>query len=153
MEIRIKQADSQDLDQVAPLFDRYRQYYHQPPDAELARDFIAQRMAASESVILLALVGQQAAGFIQFYPTFSSVSACRIWILNDLFVHPDQRKQGVARALMSAGEEWARSTGACGLVLETMPDNKPAQNLYEDLGWRRGETWHYELVLDPDKLG
>ena len=109
MEVRVRQADRHDLDQVAPLFDRYRQYYHQPADAELARNFIAQRLDASESVILLALVGQQPSGFIQFYPAFSSVSACRIWILNDLYVHPDQRRQGVARALMSAAVSGAGS--------------------------------------------
>ncbi len=56
---------------VAGLFDSYRQFYHQPPDLEGARQFIAERLRADESVIFLALDGQASApralGFVQLY--------------------------------------------------------------------------------------
>lgn len=144
MSIVIKQATHDDLGTVAVLFDRYRQFYHQAPDLGLATRFIGDRLAARESVIFLALLDHNPAGFVQLYPAFSSVSARRIWILNDLYVDASARRRGVAAALMEAAETWAREEGAARLVLETMPDNRPAQALYEARGWTRGVTWHYE---------
>jgi len=148
MALSVRRAVAADLEIVADLFDQYRQFYHQPSDLELARRFIGERLEREESVLFLAETGGNAVGFIQLYPAFSSVSARRIWILNDLFVAPAGRRRGVGRRLMEAVAVWAGDDGAARLVLETMPDNRPAQALYEELGWRRGETWHYELALD-----
>ena len=90
-----------DVDAVAPLFDAYRQFYQQPSDPALARAFIAERLARSESVIFLAERDGQAVGFVQLYPLFSSTAARprRLWLLNDLFVSPvGPRRRGGARA-------------------------------------------------------
>ncbi|MCA6518160.1 MAG: GNAT family N-acetyltransferase, partial [Pseudanabaena sp. M110S1SP2A07QC] len=44
-------------------------------------------------------------------------------ILNDLFVDAPYRKQGIAKLLMSAAEQFARETGAIRLVLSTQISN------------------------------
>src|SRR6266446_5967500 len=101
----VRRADSgkRDIDLIAPLFDSYRQFYDEPADAELAAAFIRDRLQAKESVIFLAEESdegtREALGFVQLYPSFSSVAACRIWVLNDLFVAPEARGRGVGRAL------------------------------------------------------
>lgn len=123
------------LDVVARLFDQYRGFYGQPSDPALARDFIRERMERDESVILLAWVDDAAVGFTQSYPAFSSVSASRVWILNDLLVLPEARRMGVARALLSSAAEFARADGALRLELETDHDNASAQALYRAMGW------------------
>ena len=123
------------LDVVARLFDQYRGFYGQPSDPALARDFIRERMERDESVILLAWVDDAAVGFTQLYPAFSSVSASRVWILNDLLVMPEARRMGVARALLSSAAEFARADGALRLELETDHDNASAQALYRAMGW------------------
>ncbi|MEJ2789950.1 MULTISPECIES: GNAT family N-acetyltransferase [unclassified Pseudoxanthomonas] len=123
------------LDVVARLFDQYRGFYGQPSDPALARDFIRERMERDESVILLAWVDDAAVGFTQLYPAFSSVSASRVWILNDLLVLPEARRMGVARALLSSAAEFARADGALRLELETDHDNASAQALYRAMGW------------------
>lgn len=123
------------LDVVARLFDQYRGFYGQPSDPALARDFIRERMERDESVILLAWVDDAAVGFTQLYPAFSSVSASRVWILNDLLVLPEARRMGVARALLSSAAEFARADGALRLELETDHDNASAQALYQAMGW------------------
>ncbi|TQM06963.1 acetyltransferase (GNAT) family protein [Pseudoxanthomonas sp. 3HH-4] len=123
------------LDVVARLFDQYRGFYGQPSDPALARDFIRERMERDESVILLAWVDDAAVGFTQLYPAFSSVSASRVWILNDLLVLPEARRKGVARALLSAAADFARADGALRLELETDPDNATAHALYRAMGW------------------
>lgn len=123
------------LDVVARLFDQYRGFYGQPSDLATATAFIRARMERDESVIFLAWNDEAAVGFTQLYPAFSSVSASRVWILNDLLVVPEARRKGVARALLSAAAEFARADGALRLELETDHDNATAQALYRAMGW------------------
>jgi GNAT superfamily N-acetyltransferase len=72
----------------------------------------------------------------------------RLWILNDLFVTPTARKQGVGEALLEHARRLALETGARGLMLETAVENVTAQRLYERLGWRR-EVDFYTYYLCP----
>ena len=127
---------------VAPLFDQYRVFYRQPSDPPLAHAFIAERVANRESVIFLALRDGEPVGFTQLYPSFSSVSARRTWILNDLYVVPSCRGQGVGSALLERARAHAQETGAKGLGLQTAVDNLNAQRLYEALGYRRSEGFY-----------
>ena len=83
----------------------------------------------------------RAVGFVQLYPVFSSLSMRPQWILSDLYVAPEARKQGAGAALMNRARELARATGADGLMLETAVDNLTAQKLYEELGYKRDEEF------------
>lgn len=133
--MQLRRATVKDVDAIAPLFDRYRQFYEQTPDAAKAREFIQARLSADESVIFIAEDQGQVLGFTQLFPSFSSVGAARAWILNDLYVLPEARRQGVARALLDAAADFGRSTGAARLELETDHDNRSAQALYRHMGW------------------
>src|SRR6185436_7970368 len=114
---------------IAPLFDSYRQFYGKPPDAQLAAGFICERLQARESVIFLAEGSGEALGFVQLFPSFTSVAARRLWVLNDLFVAPAARGSGVGRALMEAARKHAIGTGAKRLTLETTTENRTAWSL------------------------
>jgi ribosomal protein S18 acetylase RimI-like enzyme len=143
-DIVILRARAEHVDEVAPLFDLYRQFYDKGPDAPGARAFMNQRLAGGDSVVFLARRDHITVGFTQLYPTFTSVGMGRVWHLNDLFVSPDCRRSGVARTLMRHAMEFARRTGALRVTLETARDNEPAQRLYEALGFERGEKfWKY----------
>ena len=100
-DIQVKYATPDDLEALVPLFDAYRVFYEKPSDLKLARSFLTERLQLRESVILLAVTASgEAVGFTQLYPSFSSVSARRIWILNDLYVAEQARGSGAAQALM-----------------------------------------------------
>ncbi len=144
----VTQAALDDLDALTPLFDAYRVFYGKPSDPDAAREFLRERLALRESVIFIAHdAGGKALGFTQLYPCFSSVSARRLWILNDLFVAESARGRGVARALMEAARKLALQTGAIRLVLQTASDNTRAQRLYESLGYVRSQGM-YEYALE-----
>ena len=140
----IVRASLEHIELVAPLFEAYRQFYRQPPEVEAARRFLTERLTGNESVLFLALSEGVGVGFTQLYPSFSSLSLKRLWILNDLFVAAPARKQGVGEALLERAMQFAMETSAQGLILETGVDN-PARQLYERLGWKRDETLHYFL--------
>ena len=144
--VRIVRATAQDVERISPLFDAYRQFYKQKPDLARARAFIGERLKRDESVIFLALAGEEAVGFVQLYPCFSSTAMKGMWILNDLFVVLEARRGGAARALMERARQWAIETKADGLWLETAVDNHPAQRLYESLGWKRDNDFYRYLM-------
>ncbi len=149
--INIRQAKLDDLDALIPLFDSYRQFYGQPSDLALARSFLSERLRHQQSVIFLAFDEQQrAVGFTQLYPSFSSVSAARIFILNDLFVSPDARRSGIGSGLLRAAANFGRTANALRLELSTAETNRAAQTLYEREGWQRGSGYYvYDLQLQP----
>jgi GNAT superfamily N-acetyltransferase len=137
---------------IAPLFDLYRQFYKQSSDVDGATRFLSERLSRDESVIFLALkdaaCSHPALGFTQLYPSFSSTSMRRLWILNDLYVVSAARKHGVGRALMDRARQFAIETGAEGLALETATDNFTAQRLYESLHWKKDDVYfRYNLVV------
>lgn len=132
-----------DLDVIAPLFDAYRQFYGQPPDLTLARDFIQDRLEGNESVVLLAMDEQQnVIGFCQLYPTFCSVEARPIYSLHDLFVLPSARRYGAGKLLLRAAEKLAGQRGKARMDLMTARNNEPAQAAYESLGWVRDDVFY-----------
>ena len=148
-EIVTARAAIGDLDDLVPLFDAYRRFYEASSDHAAARAFLTDRIERDESVIFLAYAAPHLpVGFTQLYPSFSSVSLKRLWILNDLFVSSDVRRGGVGRALLERARQHAVETGAKGLVLSTGVMNKPAQTLYESCGWLRDdEFFQYHLFF------
>ena len=138
----VRQATVDDLDLIVPMFDAYRQFYRQAPDLALARSFLLERFRHNQSVIFLALDENGAPlGFTQLYPSFSSASARRIFILNDLFVVPGARRRKAGHALLAAAAEFGKKVGAARLTLSTALDNSTAQSLYEFAGWQRDRVF------------
>ncbi|SEA21946.1 GNAT family N-acetyltransferase [Paenibacillus sp. 276b] len=165
MAYRIRLAELSDVNGVAQLFNDYRMFYDQPTDLKGASEYIKERMERNESVILVAeseletekeeecsltnkpLAGEFG-GFIQLYPSFSSVSMRPIWVLNDLYVHADHRKRGIARKLLEAARLWGNESGAVRIVLSTAISNKKAQVLYESEGYTLDTKFmYYELHI------
>lgn len=148
--MKIAQATIEQLNDVAFLFNQYRIFYRQPEDLDSAQKFIQERLQHQDAVIFLAMEDEQPVGYTQLFPTCSSVSMQRVWILNDLFVLPEKRNQGIAKALMNRATEHAKSTNAARLILATEVTNTIGQNLYESMGYRRSDDfYHYMLKINP----
>ena len=144
MNFTIRTATLADADKITALFNDYRVFYAQASDMQLAHEFITQRLKNNESVVFYAEDGQgKALGFTELYPSFSSVSAQRCWILNDLFVSAKARRLGVAKQLMEAAKQFATDSQAKSINLETSADNLHAQALYESLGYEKINGVHF----------
>lgn len=146
--LKVERATRHELHVLVPLFAGYLRFYGKAVDEARIRAFLGERLQRDESAVFLAFRGGQALGFVQLYPAFASLSLAPSWILNDLFVAPEARGSGVARALMLAARQLAEDTGAAELFLQTAHDNLPAQRLYEGLGWTRDEQFRV-YTLDP----
>ncbi|MFJ8161627.1 GNAT family N-acetyltransferase [Streptomyces sp. NPDC096136] len=139
----VRVAGEADLDVAAELFRGYLDFYEvDVEDPGRPREFLAERIAKDESLVLLAEVaGAGTVGFAQVYRTFSSLTLRPAWVLNDLYVAPSGRRTGAGRALLREVLERAREAGVAGVQLETAYDNHVAQGLYESEGFVR-EGFH-----------
>ena len=138
MEVTIRRATIDDIEEIAKLFDAYRVIFEQGSNLSLAQEFLGDRLSNSESVIFCAYtLDERCAGFAQLYPSFSSVSAKRIWILNDLFVSEFVRGMGIGTKLLSEIQAFGEETQAKGILIETTVSNTGAQKLYESNGYQK----------------
>lgn len=149
---RIERVVLDDLERLIPLFDEYRVFYGAASDREGARAFLADRLKLNESVILMVVEGEgdekRSRGFTQLYPSFSSVTMERLWILNDLFVTEGLRGHGLGSKLLDSARDHALSTNTKGLSLTTMTENVGAQRLYEAHGYLRDDEFYtYNLFF------
>lgn len=118
--MEIVKATRKYIDDVTGLFDEYRKFYGQESDVKGAEDFLTGLITSNQSVIFLALSdNKEPAGFVQLYPYFTSVGMQRAWILNDLFVKEEFRKQGVAQKLIEMTKNFCANTDAKYIMLET----------------------------------
>jgi len=147
MNMEIRKASVEDAAIVALLFDSYRSFYKQAPDVDAAFNFIKERLQQNESVIFIAFIKDNAVGFVQLYPIFTSVGMKRAWLLNDLYIHVSSRGKGVATALLDAAKEFAKNTGSKWLMLQTASDNYTAQTLYKKNGWKKETDVFYRFDL------
>lgn len=147
--IRIRPATVDDLDALASLFDAYRQFYAQAADLPKALAYLAERIVRRDAELLLALAPDgQALGFAQLYPALCSVDVAAYGVLYDLYVVPQARRAGVARALLQAARDTAVSRHWSRLELSTANDNHAAQRLYESMGWQHDRVFRtYKLDL------
>ena len=147
MEITIRRGTTEDIEEIAKLFDAYRVFFGQGSDLLLAQEFLGRRLRNSESVVYCAFTSdERCVGFAQLYPSFSSVSARRIWILNDLFVPGPFRGMGIGTRLLGEIEAFGNETRAKGILIETKASNAGAQKLYESSGYQKvTDRFFYEL--------
>lgn len=141
-DLQIQRATSHELADLVPLFAGYLRFYGKPAEPARIASFLGDRLKGGQSVVFLAYRGEQALGFVQLYPTFSSLALAPAWILNDLYVAPQARGSGAGKALMDAARGLAAETGASELQLQTARDNHVAQRLYERLGYQRDDAFH-----------
>jgi len=103
--MQITQVTERDLDQLLPLMRAYCDFYEASPTDEdllaLCRMLIADPEREGLQLIARDPAGR-ATGFATLYWTWSTTSASRIGVMNDLFVVEGARGAGIAEALIRA---------------------------------------------------
>jgi GNAT superfamily N-acetyltransferase len=137
-----------DLGELLPLLRAYADFYEVSPSDEallgLSRALIAD--PEREGMQFLARDGEgRAIGFATVYWLWSTTSATRIGLMNDLFVAPEGRGSGAAEALIERCRAACRERGASKLTWQTAKDNARAQAVYDRIGGERQEWLDYSL--------
>ncbi len=140
--MEIVRAEIQNIPDLIPLFDGYRIFYRQQSDYVSAKQFLTERITKNESIIFMLYENENAIGFTQLFPLFSSVSMQPMYLLNDLYIEKNYRGQGYGKLLIDEAKKLCRSKNFKGLALQTEQDN-PAQRLYEREGFIKDPDLHY----------
>jgi GNAT superfamily N-acetyltransferase len=146
--VHIAVVTETDLPDLLPLVRAYCDFYEVAPADEellaLSRALIADPDREGFQLIARESSGR-AVGFATVFWTWSTLSAAREAIMNDLFVHSDARGSGLADALIHECLELARRRGTASLNWQTAKDNLRAQAVYERAGAKRSEWLDYSL--------
>lgn len=124
--------------------------FRRPLRQRTAQDFwhaTTREVASGRRVLLVAWRAGVLVGTVQLGFPKSENQPHRLDVLK-LLVHPDARRQGIARALLAAGEQAARRRGRTLLVLDTRAGDG-AEALYRSLGWTEVGTIP-DFALDAD---
>jgi GNAT superfamily N-acetyltransferase len=144
-----------DLPELLPLMRGYCDFYEVDPSDEdllaMSRALITDPEREGTQLIARDEDGR-ATGFATIFWTWTTLSASRLGVLNDLFVAEHARGTGTAEALIAACAERCRERGVRSLDWTTARDNHRAQRLYDRVGAQRDERWvDYSLaVTRPD---
>lgn len=145
-------AGEADLDDLLGLVRAYCDFYgvHPSDDAllGLSRALIAD--PAREGVQLIARDADgRATGFATLFWLWSTLSASRIGLMNDLFVVDGARGSGLADRLIAACRARCHDHGATTLTWQTAKDNHRAQRVYDRAGATREEWLDYWIAAAP----
>lgn len=148
--MRIELVGEADLADLLPMMRAYCDFYEvAPSDADLER--LAMALIADPDRDGIQLIargdGGEPLGFATVFWSWQTLSAARVAVMNDLFVVPETRKQGVGRALIEECRRRARERGAAELVWETALDNETAQRLYRSVNAEESRWISYSLEV------
>lgn len=110
----------------------------------IRRDFLCASPGLSSE---LAFMNGEAAGVMTWYPTYSTLAAQRGIYLEDFYVRPAQRRQGIGRKLIAHLAKRAGVDGATLIQWAVLAWNEPTIRFYESLHAQRVDEWHvYRLT-------
>lgn len=145
--MQIESVTAENFDEVLPLVAAYQEFYQAQPDHERNRRHFS-RLLADESLgtqFLARGEDGRPLGMATVYFTLSSVRACTQCLMNDLYVVPAVRGQGIGRALVEHCRAFAAQRGFDAVIWTTAHDNLTAQRLYDSLPTTRSAWLHYRL--------
>jgi GNAT superfamily N-acetyltransferase len=152
MSFRIEEVGDGDLDDLLPLMRAYCDFYEVgPPDDRLlalSRALVADPEREGVQLIARDEHSGAALGFATVFWSWSTLSASRLAVMNDLFVAEPARGQGIAEALIEACRDRAARHQATSLGWQTAKDNHRAQAVYERVGGVREEWLDYSLDVE-----
>jgi GNAT superfamily N-acetyltransferase len=136
---QVRLATGADAERVARLLHDFNSEYDDyTPGPEWLAGRLPPLIESGEATVLL--VGEpeaQGLAVLRFRPSlWKDALDC---YLEELYVVPDRRGEGMGRALMETVIELARERGARFLYLGTSEDDRAARALYESLGFTNRE--------------
>jgi GNAT superfamily N-acetyltransferase len=138
----------EDLDELLSLMRGYADFYEVSPTDEqllsVSRALIADPEHEGVQFVARDRAGH-AIGFATVFWLWSTLSASRVGLMNDLFVAPEGRGSGTAEALIERCRAACLERGASRLTWQTAKDNARAQAVYDRIGGHREEWLDYWL--------
>jgi ribosomal protein S18 acetylase RimI-like enzyme len=137
-DLTVRRAEPDDAEAIGRLLHDFNSEYDDfTPGPRVLAERLRELLAADEVAVLLGGAEPQGLAVLRFRPSYWTGNLdC---YLEELYVAPDRRGQGLGRALMEAAIDLARRRGAARMDLGTSEDDVAARGLYESLGFTNRE--------------
>jgi ribosomal protein S18 acetylase RimI-like enzyme len=148
--MQIETVTEQTFERVLPLIADYQRFYKATPDEARNRAHFGRLLSDHDAGIQFVALDEagQALGFATLYFPLGSVTPGVSCLMNDLFVVPEMRAQGIGRALIRHCLRYAQEHGFRAIRWQTALDNQTAQRLYDSLPTTRSGWYTYTLPVD-----
>jgi GNAT superfamily N-acetyltransferase len=152
--LRIEPACEQDVPLVLSFIRKLAEYERRAHEVSATEEGLREALFGARPIIevLLAYNGHEPVGFALFFPIFSTFRGRPGLFLEDLFVDPAHRGQGIGTALLAALAGVARERGCIRLEWWVLKWNQPALQFYKRLGATEVDEWGV-YRLEGEALG
>jgi GNAT superfamily N-acetyltransferase len=149
--LQIRPAVEADVPAILALVRALAEYEDAPPGAlSVTESSLEEALFQTRSVeVLLACLREEIVGYAMFFPNFSSWRGRRGLYLEDLFVRPEVRRQGIGRALFQEMARIARERNCVRMEWLVLDWNEPAIEFYRSLGATSLDTWTTFRLAGP----
>jgi GNAT superfamily N-acetyltransferase len=151
MAVQVRAATAADAETIAAFAHALSLEEGYPAPALQGQDVRAEAFGASPRFrVLIAERDGHPAGYALFFPAYDTDHAARGFYLQDLYVLPDARRQGIGRALMAAVARACAADGGCYVFWNALPKNRTGLAFYRAIGAREEPV--LTLSLQPNAL-
>lgn len=150
--ITLRLATADDVGLILELIRGLAEYEKLSHEVVATENLLAQELfgAHPAAEVVIADFERQPAGFALFFHNFSTFLGRRGIYLEDLFVRPELRGQGIGLRLLTYLATLARDRGCGRLEWSVLDWNEPAIRFYRRLGARPMDEWTVFRVTGPE---
>jgi len=142
-DLLVRPAAATDVKRLLELFGELAEYEHLEHELRATEEQLREALfgARPAAEALIAERDREVVGYALFFPTFSSfLASTGVW-LEDLFVRPNNRGEGVGRALLEAVAARVRERGGERLEWAALDWNELALGFYRGIGATTMNEW------------
>ena len=143
MPLRIRSAVADDVPLILSFIRDLAEYEKLPHEVVATEELLRQALFGPRpfAEVIIATLGDEPVGFALFFHNFSTFLGLPGIYLEDLFVRPAARGQGVGRQLLIHLARLARERGCGRLEWAVLDWNEPAMKFYRGLGAIPKDDW------------
>ena len=136
MELKVREAEAGDVTAIAVLIREFAEFEKLSAWCDVTDDDLREAIFGGENFVqaLVALSDGRYVGYALFYPIFKSFRGERSIFLEDLYVTPDLRGNGLGFVMLREVAVYAKKQGFVRLDWQALKWNKAAINFYKNLG-------------------
>jgi GNAT superfamily N-acetyltransferase len=143
MDLRIDTATPSDIPLMLEFIHELAEYEHEPDSVEITLGQLHQALFGSRPAVeaVIARIGVEGAGWALWFQNYSTwTGKPGIW-LEDLYVRPQHRNQGVGKALLAYLARLCVERGYGRFEWSVLDWNTPSIAFYESLGAKPMSEW------------
>ena len=142
-QFKIRQAVKDDIPQIFTLIQALAEYEKLSHQVIGTKEQLQKHLFGSPiyAETIITVIEDKTVGFALFFPNYSTFLTKPGIYLEDLFVLPEYRRQGIGKAMLSYLSKLARERDAGRLEWSVLDWNESAIAFYQDMGAKVLPDW------------